>query len=101
MKNSIKLTERDFHRIIKESVNKVILEYQGDLNKDEWIRHRGIIESISDKIEEAKALLLKYMGDDDTKWETSGALGECLTHLTQAKNELSSLNMIRKNRNNP
>jgi hypothetical protein len=36
MKKLIRLTESDLHRIVKESVNRILREAKYDVNSDEW-----------------------------------------------------------------
>ena len=93
MKKTIRLSESDLHRVIKESVKRCLKETQKDLGNDEWNGHRKKVQEIFDKINDASLCLKNYLQTCDTKWDNMGALGECATHLYQAAHALESLHM--------
>ena len=93
MKKTIRLSESDLHRLIKESVKRCLKETQKDLGNDEWNGHRTKVQEIFDKINDASLCLKNYLQTCDTKWDNMGALGECATHLYQAAHALESLHM--------
>lgn len=93
MKKTIRLSESDLHRVIKESVKRCLKETQKDLGNDEWNGHRTKVQEIFDKINDASLCLKNYLQTCDTKWDNMGALGECARHLYQAAHALESLHM--------
>lgn len=64
MKRTIRLTESDLHRIVSETVNRVLAEGQGwNTFKDAWREYRGMDD-------DDKERLSQEWGNDDWKQKT-------------------------------